>query len=134
MFQYFRKYRHFFAIGLMGFYLAGGLQFPILECLHFFTHLDDLAAGKYDSHQFHAHGNNHAHHSLAVLDTVLDNTKNDESPVNETSDSSVNKFPQLVHFQKIELTGFLENTYSDFAFLNNLKNRHPSVLSPPPRV
>ncbi len=134
MFQHFRKYRHFFAIGLMGFYLAGGLQFPMLECLHFLSHLDDLAAGKHKSHHFHSHDATHSHNSLLMLNEVLDTEDNNEAPVNETSDLLANKFHQIFNSQQFHPFDLLGSALVVFSCINNFSDRNIAVPSPPPRA
>lgn len=133
MFQQFRKYRNFFAIGILGFYLAGGLQFPMLECLHFLTHVGDLATGNYESHRFHSHNDGHQHKTLAVFAEVNQPDEKSSTPVDETSDLSVKKFPQLFQTQQDYLTNKLENQTLQFAAAQQLFSTSISVPSPPPR-
>ena len=134
MLHHLRKYRHLFAIAMMGFYLLGGLQFPMLECLHFFSHLDDLATGQYNSHTFHSHDGSHKHGTLAVLDGLDENSHEQQAPVNETSDPSPKKFPQLFYAQLSDLPDYRRTHSLNFAKSNVLASRLAAVPSPPPRA
>ena len=134
MFQQLRKYRNFLAIGIMGFYLAGGLQFSMLECLHFLTHVNDLATGNYDSHSFHSHDGSHEHLTLAALDGFDESDHNQNIPVNETSDLSAKKFPQFFYILNNRPSLILRSSQLIFAKANRLNGLPLSIPSPPPRL
>jgi hypothetical protein len=133
MFQQFRKYRNFLTIGILGFYLAGGLQFPMLECLHFLTHVGDLAKGNYESHRFHSHSDNHQHITLAVLAVVDQPDQPNSTPVDETSDLSIKKFPQFFQSQPDRFVFRLKKQTRHFAAAKKLRSTTAPVPSPPPR-
>lgn len=133
MFQQFRKYRNFFAIGIMGFYLAGGLQFPMLECLHFLTHVGDLAKGNYESHRFHSHAGSHQHKALTVLANNDAPGHTNSAPVDETLDLSLKKFPQFFQGQQDRFSFSSKKQPRQFAASQKLRSTIASVPSPPPR-
>lgn len=134
MFQCFRKYRHLFVIATMGFYLVGGLQFSMLECLHFFSHLDDLSTGKFDSHSFHSHNDSHQHNALAVLGDLIENNPSDEVPINENSDTSFKKSPQLIAVSDADQIDCRKLISVIFKKLEPWDSYSSSIPSPPPQV
>ena len=134
MFNQLRKYRNFFTIGLLGFYLAGGLQFPLLECLHFLTHLDDLVAGKFQSHGYYSHGDHHEHLVLDVFDQMDEDVPLEQAPTNGANDVEAKKFPQIIKTE-VPFEGCLAvKQISNYRLKNKWSSLFLSAPSPPPRA
>ena len=134
MFDHFRKYRNFFAVGFMAFYLAGGLQFSVMECLHFMSHIDEMVEGKYTKHHFHSPNGDHLHAALTVLDTQSSDPNHENIPVSDTSDSLTKKSPQIFYPDNTNSFCFVEKTTLEDMVVHRLDGLHPSVPSPPPRI
>ena len=134
MFQLFRKYKVSFAAGILCFYLFGGLQLPLLECLHFVSHFGNMAGGKYQKHDLSTHNNLHSHAALKVIDELTSYGTDENLPVHESNKIELSKVFQL--FSPSEILSVYDdfqkiNTYYLIVGILEIDSRVPT---PPPQV
>ncbi len=134
MFQLFRKYKVAFTAGMIGFYLVGGMQFPVLECLHYLSHLGNMAGGNYQQHNLHDHNNQHSHLALSIIDGLTSDGAEENLPVEAPNNKEFKKvFQWLPISEALTVVADFQNinTYYLIAGISGVDKRVPT---PPPQV
>lgn len=128
-----QKYRPKLAFAVLTFFLAGIFQNPILEGLHFLSHLDDFAKGNCSYHSLKSHNSEHEH---LVIDLIKSNSElplNDDFPINQNASPDSKKLTQFVYQNSSILGKPSPLQLHPDGTKSNIQSYFSDVPSPPPK-
>ena len=125
------KYRPNLAFGILAFFLIGIFHNPILEGLHFLSHLDDFSKGNCEMHSFESHNTSHNH---LIINSLKSTSQDSNSNLpNQKTKKSNNKFNQFCYQNQFKSQSNQLKTNSPNIPTLKAKIIYQTIPSPPPK-
>ncbi|MEZ4962685.1 MAG: hypothetical protein R2830_22860 [Saprospiraceae bacterium] len=135
MFRLFRKYRTSIATGTILFFVVAGTGFPLLECLHYCSHLTFSHPKDFKKHSYYSHHGEHVHSVLNLMATIKDGDhESPPVPVKETQDSEFKKLAKHFPASHCLLLALIARPQEVIYRELPLTIHFPSIPTQPPQV
>lgn len=128
-----RTYPTVLALFIAFCYLVAVFQSPLLEVLHYLSHLNDVRTGQFHHHFFASHHQNHHHQTLSYFQQSLDDSEDQAVPFETKNKDSNKKFLETVVICTTNTLNASTNTTmpETIAFLHTQVYFQPAI--PPPK-
>ena len=128
-----QKYRPKLALAVLTFFLVGIFQNPILEGLHFLSHLDDFANGNCQYHSFNSHNSEHEHLVIDIIKGDSELPLNEDLPINQNTSPDSKKLTQFVYENSGNLSEISLLKSKPIGAKMSIRLFHLEVPCPPPK-
>jgi hypothetical protein len=125
-------YRLNLSIGILCFFLVGIFHQPILEGVHFLSHLDDFSKGKLVQHSLNSHDSSHNHQVIySLIDEKIPQSSNtpNKQPTNKKA-KKIKQFCYRTNSSEIRLEPQINSLEHLFLLPESIFSKVPS---PPPK-
>lgn len=131
MFNLLNKYRHFLLGFLVASYLFSVFQKPLLEVVHFVSHIPQIIFSEDKFHSYHSHDQQvHQHQMLSTIKNQSENNDTKSLPQNEQNNKKKIEFVESYFHVSQNTISFSK---SEFQFILPLNSIFITVVVPPPQ-